>query len=185
MRRALKNFLGRFRSDRAGVSAIEFAFIAPVLIVCYFGLAEMSGAMLSERKASLIASEIGDLVAQGTTMNTAGITDIFAVANTVMAPLPTTTLKMRITSITADSTGKIYTVAWTKTQGTWSPAVAQGDTVATMPAGLLGANGDIIRSEVQYTYTSPVSDFIKVPLVFNETFYLSPRQSTSVAWVAP
>ena len=49
-----------------------------------------------------------------------------------------------------------------------------------MPAGLLSANGDIIRSEVQYTYNSPVSDFIKVPLAFNEVFYLAPRQSPSI-----
>ena len=180
----LQAFLGRFRRDAKGVSAVEFAFIAPVLIICYFGLAELCGAMLSERKASLIASEIGDLVAQGTTMNTAGITDIFAVANTVMAPLPTTTLKMRISSITADSTGNTYTVAWTKTQGSWSPAVAAGD-VVSVPAGLLAANGDVIRSEVQYTYTSPVSDFVKTPLTFNETFYLIPRQSAAVVWVGP
>jgi len=170
----------RFRRDKKGVSAVEFALIAPVLIASYFGLAEMCGAMMAERKASLIASEIGDLTAQGTTMNTAGVTDIFAVANTVMSPMPTATLNMRISSITADSTDKIFTVAWSKTQGTWTTAVS-----TTVPAGLLPANGDIIRSEVQYTYSSPVSDFIKTPLVFNETFYLVPRQSAAVTWVAP
>jgi Flp pilus assembly protein TadG len=180
----MKRLLRKFRRDRKGVSAVEFALIAPLLIASYFGLAEMCGAMLAERKASLIASEIGDLVAQGTSMNTAGINDIFAVANTVMSPMPTTTLNMRISCITADSTDKIFTVAWTKTSGNWTTAVAQGQTV-TLPAGLLAANASIIRSEVQYTYSSPVSDFIKTPLTFNETFYLVPRQSATVTWVAP
>ena len=180
----MMRLLKRFRRDKKGVSAVEFALIAPILIASYFGLAEMCGAMLAERKASLIASEIGDLVAQGTTINTAGITDIFAVATTVMQPLPTTTLNMRISCITAESTDKIFTVSWTKSQGNWSTTLAQGNTV-TVPAGLLAANASIIRSEVQYTYTSPVSDFIKTPLTFNETFYLVPRQSTTVSWVAP
>jgi Flp pilus assembly protein TadG len=184
MRRSIARLLRRFRRDRKGVSAVEFALIAPLLIACYFGLAEMCGAMLAERKASQIASEMGDLVAQGSTINTAGITDIFSVANTVMVPMPTTTLNLRISSITADSTGKIYTVAWTKTQGNWSTTVATGQTV-TVPAGLLAANGDIIRSEVQYTYASPVADFIKTPVTFNEVFYLAPRQSAAVVWQAP
>jgi Flp pilus assembly protein TadG len=180
----MKRLLATFRRDKKGVSAVEFALIAPILIASYFGLAEMCGAMLAERKASLIASEIGDLTAQRTTMNTAGITDIFSVATTVMTPMPTTTLNMRISSISADSTDKIFTVAWTKSQGNWTTALAQGQTV-TMPAGLLAANATIIRSEVQYTYSSPVSDFIKTPLTFNETFYLVPRQSAAVTWVAP
>ena len=179
MRRALKNFLGRFRSDRAGVSAIEFAFIAPVLIVCYFGLAEMSGAMLSERKASLIASEIGDLVAQGTTMNTAGITDIFAVANTVMAPLPTTTLKMRITSITADSTGSPK-VMWSDAQG--MTALTVGNTVTGLPSGVISAAGDsIIMTETTYQYVSPAAAVLPNGLNFSEKFYLKPRGTTQVA----
>ena len=33
--------LTRLRGDRRGVSAVEFALIAPVIIVFYFGLAEL------------------------------------------------------------------------------------------------------------------------------------------------
>jgi Flp pilus assembly protein TadG len=175
----VKRFLRRFQRNRQGVSTVEFALIAPFLIVCYMGLAETCGAMLAERKASQIASEIGDLVAQSQTVTPSAVSDIFAVSNTLMVPLPTATLKIRITSITADSTGKIFTAAWTQSQGVWSPAVKMGDTM-TVPAGLLAANGDVIRSEVQYTYSSPLSDFIAMPLIFNETFYLAPRESAAV-----
>jgi Flp pilus assembly protein TadG len=180
MRGSIARLLRRFRRDRKGVSAVEFALIAPLLIACYFGLAEMCGAMMAERKASQIASEMGDLVAQGTTINTAGINDIFSVATTVMVPMPTATLNLRISSITSDSTGKIYTVAWSKTQGAWATSVP-----ATVPSGLIGPNGDIIKSEVQYTYASPVADFIKTPVTFNEVFYLAPRQSAAVTWQNP
>ena len=173
----------RLRGDRRGVSAVEFALIAPALIACYFGLAEMCGALMAERKVSHIASAIGDLVAQGTTINTAGITDIWTVANTLMAPMPTTSLTLRVSSITADPTTGKTSIAWTKSQGTWSGTNASPS--ATVPSGIVAAGGSVILSEASYTYTSPVSDFIPVPMSFYEKFYLAPRQSASVTWTTP
>ena len=96
----------KLRGDRRGVSAVEFALLAPALIACYFGLAEMCGALLAERKASHIASAVGDLVAQTTTIHDSDMTDIWTVSATLMAPMSTTTLKMRVTSIVADASGR-------------------------------------------------------------------------------
>jgi len=173
----------RLRGDRRGVSAVEFALLAPALIACYFGLAEMCGALLAERKASHIAAAIGDLVTQTTTIHDSDMTDIWTVATTLMAPLSTSSLNMRVTSIVADASDKT-TIAWTNSQGTWSPTIAAGQSI-TVPSGIVAANGSVVRSEASYTYTSPVSDFIPVPLTFNEVFYMAPRQSTSVARVSP
>jgi Flp pilus assembly protein TadG len=138
---------------------------------------------MAERKVSHIASAIGDLVAQTTTIHDSDMTDIWTVSNTLMTPMPTTTLKMRVTSIASDSTGKT-TISWTNSQGTWAPTIAAGAAI-TVPTGIVAAGGSVIRSEASYTYSSPVSDFIPVPLTFNEVFYLAPRQSTSVARVSP
>ncbi len=173
----------RLKGDRRGVSAVEFALIAPALIACYFGLAEMCGALMAERKVSHIASAVGDLVAQATTIHDSDMTDIWTVSNTLMTPMPTTTLKMRVTSIVASSAG-VTTVAWTNSQGTWSPTIAAGNAI-TVPTGIVANSGSVIKSEASYTYSSPVSDFIPVPMTFNEVFYLAPRQSTSVARVSP
>jgi len=170
-------FWRKLKGDRRGVSAVEFALIAPALIACYFGLAEMCGALMAERKTSHIASAIGDLVAQGTTMTPSGMTDIWTVANTLMAPMPTGSLKLRVTSIVADSKGAT-TIAWTQSQGTWTGTNATPN--ATVPSGIVAAGGSVILAEASYTYTSPVSDFIPVPMSFYERFYLAPRQSTSV-----
>ena len=167
----------RLKGDRRGVSAVEFALIAPALIACYFGLAEMCGALMAERKTSHIASAIGDLVAQGTTITPSDLSDIWTVANTLMAPMPTASLSLRITSIVADSKDAT-TIAWTKSQGAWSGTYANPN--PAVPSGIVAANGSVILSEAYYTYTSPVSDFIPVPAHFYEKYYLAPRQSTSV-----
>jgi Flp pilus assembly protein TadG len=177
--------LRRLRGDRRGVSAIEFAFIAPILILCYFGVAELCGALLAERKATHVASEVGDLVAQCQSVAASDFTgDFWPVGAAVLYPLSTSNLSMRITSITADSTDKIFTVASggpTFDNGGALHAYAPG-TVLTLPAlsGLIPANGSIIMSETQYTYTSPVSIVVKNALTFNSTFYLAPRQVTVI-----
>ena len=91
--------LRRLRGDRRGVSAIEFAFIAPILILCYFGVAELCGALLAERKASHVASEVGDLVAQCQYVAATDFTnDFWPVGAAVLSPLTTSNLAMRITS---------------------------------------------------------------------------------------
>ena len=48
--REFPRFARRFLGDRRGVSAIEFAFIAPVMILMYFGVAELTQGMMAERR---------------------------------------------------------------------------------------------------------------------------------------
>ena len=98
-------FLKKLGRDRRGVSAVEFALIAPAMVASYFGMAEITQALLAERKAAHAASAIGDLVSQSASVSSADVTDIFAIASTIMAPYATTTLKMRVSSVTADSGG--------------------------------------------------------------------------------
>ena len=67
--------LRRFARDCRGVSAIEFAIIAPLLITFYLGMAETTQAMMAKRKASHVASAIGDLIAQDQSVTDAEIAD--------------------------------------------------------------------------------------------------------------
>lgn len=167
----------RLARDKRGVSAVEFALIAPALIAFYFGLAELTQAMMAERRASHAASSIGDLVAQSTQISDSTITDIFTIAKAVMSPFPTTTLKMRVTSIVADSAVSPK-VAWSKGDGL--TALGEGST-QTVPSGLISVAGDsVIMSEVQYSYDSPVDYFVPNAVTFNKKFYLRPRKSDKV-----
>ena len=105
--------LKRLGRDRRGVSAVEFALIAPAMIAFYFGLAEITQALLAERRTGHAASAIGDLVAQSSTVSNADLTDIFQVATTIMQPYPTESLKIRVTSVKANAAGAT-SVAWSR-----------------------------------------------------------------------
>ncbi len=160
---------------------MEFDFIAPILILVYFALAELTSAMIANGRAAHVASVVGDLVSQQpTTVTKTELTDIFLSGNAIMKPFPTASLKFRVSSVKADSNG-VPKIIWSAEQG--MSHLSTG-TAAGFPAGLLVAGDSIIMSEVQYTYTSPVQQVLPTPLTYSSKYYIKPRRSSEVAYDA-
>lgn len=174
----LNRLARRWLRDRRGSAAVEFAFVAPLMILLYYGLSETTIGMMCDRRTSHVAATVGDLVAQDTQINTSEMTDIFNVGKAIVAPFPTATLSMRVTSVKADSTGTPK-VVWSKTYGAMTTL---SGTVAGVPSGLLAAGDSAIMSEVSYTYTSPVQKALPTPIVFTQKYYLKPRKTNEVTW---
>ncbi len=49
-------FAARFAHDQSGLSALEFALIAPLMITTYFGAYEMCDVLLMDRKVTNVAA---------------------------------------------------------------------------------------------------------------------------------
>lgn len=163
--------------DRRGAAAVEFAFVAPVMILMYYGLAELTQGMMADRRASHVASAIGDLVAQDTMINTSEMNDIFNVGKAIIAPFPTTGLSMRVTSIRKDANGAIQ-VMWSKSSGSMGVLT----TVASVPAGLIANNESVILAESSYVYNSATKQALPNALTFTQKYYLKPRKTAQVTW---
>ena len=151
--------------------------IAPLLLLLYFGSVEATQGFMAQQKVTHTASAIADLVAQDSSVTPAQINDIFAVGNAVMYPYSTTGLKLRVSSLAADANGNV-TVAWS--EGSGLTARANGSAV-TVPGNVITAGGSAIMGESQYTYSSVFGQVLPQPVVFNETYYVQPRVTTSVA----
>jgi Flp pilus assembly protein TadG len=174
--------LAGFWRDHRGVSAVEFALIAPVLIIMYCGMAELTQAMMAQRRLSNIASQMGDLVAQGAQVGPLKAADIFTIGNITMAPFPTSGLKMCIASITSDATGK-DTVAWSQPSIAGMANCPTKNTVLTdVPVGVLPSSQSVILARASYTYTSPIKLVMPTSMTFNRTYYLRPRKGDAVLW---
>lgn len=171
----LKSLIGDIR----GVSAVEFALIAPVMIALYLAMTEVTMGLMADRRSDHVASAIGDLAAQVTTTSTSDISDIFNVGEEVMSPFPTGPLNMRLTAVTADA-GGTPKVAWSRAHGSSLPAYTKG-TVVTLPANLVAAGELVIVADIRYTYTSQLAQTLPTPLVYNHTYYLRPRRADAVA----
>lgn len=170
--------LRRFARDQRGVSALEFAMLAPVLIVFYFGMAETVQAMMAKRKIGHIASVIGDLVAQDQTVTTAEFTDLWTIGATLASPFPTAgKLGMRVSSVSANAAGDV-TVDWSCVSGTG--LTAKSGAWTGIPAGLIGANQSLIIAETRYPYDSPIKRIVPDTVTFTNIYYLRPRKISAV-----
>jgi Flp pilus assembly protein TadG len=173
--------LSHFWRDRRGVSAIEFALIAPVLIIFYFGMAELTEAMMAQRRLSHLAASIGDVVARDQRFTDARRDDVFSVGAVLMAPFPTSSLRMCIVSIVSDAAGRDV-VAWSEKSN--SPAnCPSASAVVDIPPSVLPAGQSVIMSKASYEYDSVFKLILPKTLTFRRTFYLRPRLADQVARV--
>src|SRR2546421_7470955 len=111
MRRPLRRFL----RDKRGVSAVEFAMLLPLMITLYLGGVEVSSAIAVDRKVTLVARTLGDLVAQATTVNATDMTNILNAATSVVQPYSSSLIKVTVSRVDVDGNG-IAKVIWSKTK---------------------------------------------------------------------
>lgn len=163
--------MGRFARDRRGVSAVEFALIAPILIFFYFGLAEFCQAYMSQKRMGHSAAMVADLIAQTDVVTEDQIDDVFGVGDLIMRPFSSAGLAQRVTSVTRDEDGAVK-VDWSRGRG-MSP-LGEGETM-TIPDDLIEDGQSLIVSEATYDYESPVDYFMEPVTQFSQIHYLRPR----------
>ncbi len=108
-RESLQN--GGVWRDKRGVSAVEFALLAPIILLMYIGTAEIGNLLTVERRVETVASTAADLTAQVKKVSNSDLTDISDASKSILAPYDTTPLKIVLSSVVADqnNNGK---VAW-------------------------------------------------------------------------
>ena len=176
MLRALLAAARRFRHDVRGVSALEFALIAPIMVAMYLGAAEMTMAMTADRKVTGAATAIADLVAQDDFITNAELADIYAAGDAIMFPNDASGLSIRITSIRMDIDSEIF-VDWSEGRGL--PPL-DTDSLPPLPGGLLAPMNSIIMVEATYPFQGPFPEESGPLMTLSDTAYLRPRRS---AWV--
>lgn len=197
-------FLGGFGGDRRGVAMVEFALLAPLLILFYVGMSEVCQGVLADRRTSHATSAVGDLVAQASVVTPDEVESIFDIAGVILAPYPTDSrLKLRVSSVKVDANG-VAKVVWSDNKA-WSDRTV-GSTV-DLPQVSGGAGGDeaflrpgesAIMSEAEYSFVTPFSDlFVWIKnfvgrtssagasgFEYESTYFLRPRQSEEVTYKA-
>lgn len=167
MRRGL---IRRWAGDQRGVSAIEFAMLAPVLILFYMGMTEFCQGFMAQKRMGHVSAMVADLIAQEETVTPATIDDIFDIGGLIMKPFPTATLHQRVSSVSRSSGSA--TVDWSRGGGMAARAV--GSTM-TLPPDLIEDGESVIVAEVTYDYDS-AADYLMPGLTrFSHTYYLRPR----------
>jgi Flp pilus assembly protein TadG len=163
----------RLVGDRRGVSAVEFALLAPLMIAIYFGCVGVSDGVGIDRKVSLTSAALANLVAQKTSVSTADLTNIFDASSAIMAPYSSSQLKMTISCLDIDKDQKV-TVKWSATQGGSRRTSFVFD---SSNEALKVASTQLIYAEASYAYTPVVGTSVVGTLNLSDHMFMSPRIS--------
>jgi len=163
--------VSRLARDKRGISAVEFALLAPVMIGLYFGCAEIADGVGTDRKVSLVAAALANLSAQTTTISASDMTNILDASGAIITPYSASKLKMTITCIKIDA-NKVASVMWSVTR---NGTVNSGN--VTIPTALAVANSTLILSQASYAYTPTVGYTISGTLNLSDKMYMTPRIS--------
>jgi Flp pilus assembly protein TadG len=177
----------RFAGDERGVSAIEFAVLLPLMLTLYLGGVEVSQAVSADRKNTLVAHTVGDLVAQATNVTSTSGGDIpngFNSAQWIIYPYPASKLVSRVSSVCVDTNGNA-TISWSRSSDSNNSAYQTNVAVtSSIPSALLvnntGAPISYIWGESTYSYKPTIGWTITGTLRLHDQFFLAPRQSCSV-----
>ena len=172
------SLLDRLRRDRRGAAAAEFSLILPVALLLFTGAITYGNAIYIDRKVTLTARTITDLITQYTTLPQAQVQTVLSASTQIMSPFDPSAVVVRVSEITTDGSGNA-TVAWSQAtpNGTKRP---KGQTV-TLPTQIQGANLTFIYGEVSYLYTPNIGYQVTGPITLSDQAYMSPRFSSTVA----
>jgi Flp pilus assembly protein TadG len=168
--------LRRFRRDRTGVSAIEFALILPIMMLLFCGTVDVTDAVTLNRKVTRTTDTLGDLVSQTTSLTNSEMKNVLDISTSIMSPYTTTPLKLLVTGVSIDSKGKA-TVTWSDARN--RTALTKGATV-TLPSQVTVPNTFLIVTEVTYDYKPTIGYVMTGTYVLKDTSYLRPRSGTTV-----
>ncbi len=176
----------RYAKDNKGVAAIEFAFIAPVLILLFIGTLEISYAVAVDRKVSRVSSTIGDLITQDDQYTAAELSELYKVTKRIMLPYeePADNLKISVVGIT---------IAGGKAKVDWSDAYQGGEkpapgSIYPVPANIKIDGTSLVTAKVTLDHKPAFSfvgyqdgrlTFDSSSISLSEQMYLRPRLSVA------
>jgi Flp pilus assembly protein TadG len=168
--------LASFLRARRGLAAIEFALLAPFMLVMYLGTFELVQGIAVKRQVTLTAGTLANIVTQYTNVSaSADWPNIYTAAATVLTPYSTANAGVTITVVKITTPGSA-TVQWSLPgyNGTARPT----GQVLTVPTTLGSAGTYFVLGEATYKYT-PVIDLLNLGSInLYSSVYMLPRNST-------
>lgn len=150
-KRPRASLLARLRASKDGIAAVEFAYLAPVMLLMFAGAFEVSRAIGVDRRFAIITAMTGDLVARENDVDPAKLDGMMKAIDHVMKPYDTSTLKIGVISVQVEN--NTPRVKWTYSHNN-AQVPQKCSTVGSddLPPGLVDDRGSVILVKSNYTY---------------------------------
>ena len=174
--RLVKHRLPEFAKDKRGVSAVEFAMLLPLMLTLYLGGVEVSQGISIDRKVTLTARTVADLVAQVASIDTTGVNAALGAATAIMAPYPDANAKVTVSVVEIDANGNAK-VKWSNTKNGTARAVGSS---VTLPSALNVPSTSLVWGEASYTYEPSIGYMVTGTMNLSDQIFMRPRLSETV-----
>jgi Flp pilus assembly protein TadG len=180
-----RSALSRMWRDSQGAAAIEFAYLAPLLLLMLLGTIEIGRAVSMDRHFSMVTAATGDLVAREEWLGTsssnakANLDSMMNSIEHMMKPYDASSLKLGVFQVRASPDDASDTrVEWSYSyNGKSVPSKCQ---TYALPSGLIDKGGSAIVVEASYVFHPLFADFvpgITGDMTWTDKSFHSPRNS--------
>ncbi len=180
-----RSLLNRFRRHTRGAAAVEFAFLAPLLLLMLLATIETGRAINIDRQFTSATGMAGDLVAREeylgdtTTTAKANLDSMMLSIKHIMQPYDASSLKLGAFSVRASSTDATDTrVEWTYSyNGKSVPAKCEK---YALPANLVGKGESVIVVDSTFVFKPLFGNYvpgITGDMTWTGKSYHTPRNS--------
>lgn len=172
----LSHLSPRLLSETAGISAVEFALLAPFLMFLYLGSIELSFLMETDRKVTKAASTMSDLSGRFEQLDSDALDDIHHAARMIFLPDSVAEARLRITSFTMVDDKP--TVEWS-VHCNWSPRVVDAE-LTSVPESVEPNFGSTIMTEVELPVEATFGFVFSMTKTLDDTSYSRPRETANI-----
>lgn len=169
-----------FRRDVRGVASIEMALIFPMMLILFVGLVDVSNLMTANRRVTLTASTLGDLITQSPgDVNVADLDGFISAARSIMDPFPASSTSLEFYAFTKSSETTAV-LDWQYSNGGAScgdvPPADDPDMLQ-----LMAEDNDVVISRTCYSW-EPVLGILLgfTTSMIQDQLMLRPRQSARI-----
>lgn len=172
--------IDRFLRGEDGLAAMEFALIAPIMIFLFFAVVEGSDALAASRRVTLSVNTLADLVAQETSITQDSMDDLFVGVKEIVTTGGAATY--RLVSVVRDPDTDEVIVHWSRDSANGTPYAAGSKYTGLKDETLLDDTSSLIVAEVEYNYSSRLTEYIISAFTMEKVATRWPRRSQRVQY---
>lgn len=146
--------LRRFARENKGIAALEFAIIAPLLMVpLLLGSVDLIDVMGANKRAQNATASLADVVARDTEISNAEVANLWRALDVLMYPNGSAAMEIRVSSISIvnSSTARVI---WSEGHG--GMAARQAGTTVSLDSRMMVVGTSVVMVESVYKYDAPL-----------------------------
>lgn len=178
----LMQSLRRFARENKGVAALEFAIIAPLLMVpLLLGSVDLIDVMGANKRAQNAASSLADVVARDTEISNDELSSLWRGLDVLMYPNLAAPMEIRISSISIVN-ATTARVIWSEGHG--GMAARTANSTVSLDNRMMVVGSSLIMVESTYKYDAPLGFLFQNQVRMTHTAYRRSRLVDPIPRVA-